>query len=109
MSYSNNAQSKGKHKGKDPKSTDSKPKENQRYFDGASGPKKNKTKCPYGMRGFHPESQCMKKTVDQLSTLLEHNNIVLPQRVKKSDDGQSKKDHERFHALKSSLTQSKAI
>ena len=44
MSYSNNAQSKGKHKRKEPKATDLKPKENQRYFDGASGSKKKKEK-----------------------------------------------------------------
>ena len=47
---SNNAQGRGKHKGKETKNNDSNPKENQRYFDGASGSKKkNKfenTRCP---------------------------------------------------------------
>ena len=90
---SNNVQSKGKHKGKDPKSIDSKPKENQRYFDGTSGSKKKnkfeKTRCPYCMRGFHLENECMKKNIEQLSTLLEHNNISLPQGKKKFDAGQS--------------------
>ena len=60
------------------------------------------------MRGFHPESQCMKKTIDQISTLLQHNNIALPQRVKKSDAGQPTEDHERCHALKAGLSLSKA-
>ena len=59
------------------------------------------------MRGFHPESQCMKKTIDQLSTLLEQNNIALPQRVNKSDAGKLIEDHERHHALKEGLTLSK--
>ena len=75
MTYSNNAQERGKQKGKEPKATDLKPKENQRYSDGVSGSKKKKkfekTKCPYYMRGFHLESQCMKKTINQLSTLVE--------------------------------------
>ena len=43
MSDSTNAQAKGKHKGKEPKSFDLKPKENQKSFEGASSSKK-KTK-----------------------------------------------------------------
>ena len=46
----------------------------------------------------------MKKTIDQLSTLLEHNNIALPQGAKKFDAGQPTKYHERCLSLKSSLT-----
>ena len=80
---SNNEQERGKHKGKETKKIDSKPKEKQESSDGALGSKKKKkfekTKCPYCMRGFHPESHCMKKTIDQLSTLLEQNNIAFPQ------------------------------
>ena len=60
------------------------------------------------MRGFHPESQCMKKQIDKLSTLLEQNNISLLQGVNKSNDGHPTEDHERCHALKESLTESKA-
>ena len=67
-----------------------------------------RTRCPYYMRGFHLASQYMKKTIDQISTLLEHNNISLPQGEKKSNAGQLTEDHERCHALKESLTQSKA-
>ena len=86
-----NAQSKGRHKGKEPKASDSKPKESQKSSKGASGSKRKKkfekTKCPYCMRGFHPEDSCMKKQVDQLTSLLKHNSIALPQRGKKPDDG----------------------
>ena len=50
MKDSNNAQARGKHKGKDPKATNSKPKKNHRYSEGASISKKNKkfkkTRCP---------------------------------------------------------------
>ena len=66
---SNNAQARGKHKGMDTKNIDSKPKENHDSSNGASSSKKKKkfekTRCTYYMRGFHPESQCMKKTIDQ--------------------------------------------
>ena len=58
------------------------------------------------MRGFHPESQCMKKQIDQLSALLTQNHISLPQRAKKFDVGKTTEDHERCHALKAGLTRS---
>ena len=65
MTESINAQDKGRHKVKDSKSSDSKPKEIHNPFEGASGSKKKKkfenTKCPYCIMGFHPENQCMKK------------------------------------------------
>ena len=65
---STKAQDKGRPKGKEPKAVDSKPKENQKNFKGASGSKKKKRlekkKCPYCMRGFHPEDLCMKNTLD---------------------------------------------
>ena len=71
---SNNAHERGKHKGKETKNIDSKPKDNKISFDLALGSKKKKkfekTRCPYCMRGFHLESQCMKKTINQLSTLV---------------------------------------
>ena len=91
MTYSNNVQARGKHKGKETKNTYSNPKENKRSSDGSSCSKKKKkfekTKCPYCMRGFHPESQCMKKTINQLIILLEHNNIALPQGAEMSESG----------------------
>ena len=50
VTYSNNVQERGKHKGKETKITDLNPKENHESFDGASGSKKNKkfkkTRCP---------------------------------------------------------------
>ena len=71
---SNKAQAKGKYKGKEHKTTDLKPKENDKTFEGASDSKKKKKfekkMCPYCMRGLHLEDYCMKKQVDQLTTLL---------------------------------------
>ena len=53
---STNVESKGKHKGKEPKASDSKPKESHRYFEGALGferkKKLKKIRCPYYMRVF---------------------------------------------------------
>ena len=105
---SNNVQAREKHKGKETKSTDSKPKENQISSDGASGSKKKKkfkkTKCPYCMRGFHPERQCMKKTIAQLTKILEQNNISLPQGADMSEAGEKTEEYERCHALKACFT-----
>ena len=56
---------------------------------------------PYCMRGIHLEDYCMKKQVDQLTTLLKQNKISLPQREKMSDDG-----HEKCHYLKYGLPRS---
>ena len=108
MTDSNDAQERGKHKWKESKTTVSNPKENQRYSDGASvSNKKNKfdkAKCPYYMRGFHPERQCMNKTSDQPSTLLKKNNVSLPQEVKKYDAGELIEYHVRCHAMKAGLS-----
>ena len=106
---STKAQAKGRPKGKESKAADSKPKENQKTSEGALGSKKKKKfekkKCPYCMRGFHPEDSCMKKQVDQLTTFLKQNNISLPQRVKKTNDEPHPEDDEIYHALKASLVQ----
>ena len=70
---SSKVQAKGKSKKKEPKAADSNPKQNQQTLEGASGSKKKKFEkkmCPYCMRGFHLEKSCMKKQVDQLTTLL---------------------------------------
>ena len=71
---STKAQDKGRNNGNEPKASDSNPKEGPKTFEGALGSKNNKNfekkMCPYFMRGFHPEYLCMKKTLDQLKTLL---------------------------------------
>ena len=59
------------------------------------------------MRGFHPESQCMKKTINLLKTLLEKKNVSLPKGALMSEDGEKIEEYERCHALKEGFTQSK--
>ena len=75
---SSKVKAKGKSKKKEPKAADSKPKQNQQTFEEASGSKRKKKKCPYCMRGFHPEYSCMKNTLDQMKYLCVQNNISLP-------------------------------
>ena len=50
----------------------------------------------------------MKKTIDRLTRILEHNNISLPQGVEMSEAGNPTNEHERLHPLKAGFTQSKA-
>ena len=57
---SSKAQEKEKSKKKESKSADS----NQKTSERASGSKRKNKKCPYCMRGFHPEDSCMKKTLN---------------------------------------------
>ena len=57
---SSKVQEKGKSKKKEPKAADL----NQQTSERASGSERKKKKCPYCVRGFHPEDSCMKKTLD---------------------------------------------
>ena len=42
--------------------------------------------CTYCAKGFHIEYHCMKKQIDQMSSLLEKHNIALPQGAKMPDE-----------------------
>ena len=72
---------------------ESKQKEDLISLDEASISKKDKkkkgekTKCPYCKRGNHLESECMKKTIDQMDKILVQHNIALPEGAKKTDFG----------------------
>ena len=102
---SSKVQEKGKSKKKEPKTTYSEPKQNEKIL-GSYGSKKKNKMCPYCMRGFHPEDSCMKKTLDQMKALCVQNNICLPQRaVMSNDEEQTEEDEICLHA---SLSLSKA-
>ena len=82
VTKSNKAKAKGKSNQKDPKAADPKPKQNQQTSEGASSSKKKKFEnniFPYCAKGFHHEDNCMKKQINQLSTLLKQHTIALPQ------------------------------
>ena len=38
---------------------------------------KGKTLCSYFGRGFHPESTCMRRTIDEMALLLKKHNIII--------------------------------
>ena len=80
VSDSSKAQAKGKSK-KKPKAADSKPKQNQQAFEGASSSKKKKFEkklCPYFEKGYHLEEHCMRRKLDEMTALLKHHNIASP-------------------------------
>ena len=51
----------------------------------------------------------MKNTIDQMSILLKHHNIFLPEGARKVDYGDKTEYHERFHALKAIFSKSHAF
>ena len=77
---------------KNPKTIFDAPKprvENQQHDESSSSRKnkekghhgKEKVKCSYCVKGFHPEHACMKKNLDEMTLLLERNNINLLESV----------------------------
>jgi hypothetical protein len=73
-------------------------------FDDSSGSKgrkgkKGKTKFGYCNRGYHPESTCMKKDIDQITQIFQKNNLGdhIPEASKKKPEYQSKRGNS--HAL----------
>ena len=84
--------SKGKKKSKDLKQPEKRKQDKPKTIDGGSNPckdkeKKNKekTKCTYCHKQWHPKSACMKKTIDMMAQLLEKNNIPVPEGARKKD------------------------
>ena len=46
---------------------------------------KGKTLFSYCGRGFHPESSCMRRTIDEMDILLKKHNITVPASARKAD------------------------
>ena len=40
--------------------------------------------CSYYGRGFHPESSCMRRKIDDISLLLKKHNIIVPASTRKA-------------------------
>ena len=83
---------KGKQKNQKAKFDAPKPKEKNQQQEDSFGSKKHKNKgnqgkekikCSYCRKGFHPEHACMKKKLDEMNSLLERNNINLSKSVRK--------------------------
>ena len=71
---------------------------------------KGKTLCSYCGRGFHPESSCMRRTIDEMALLLKKHNITVPASTRKADHREETKEHEdALHALKASCSTTHAF
>ena len=46
---------------------------------------KGKTLCSYCGMGFHPESSCMRRTIDEMALLLKKHNISAPASARKDE------------------------
>ena len=76
-----NAQAKGKSKKKEPKAANSKTRANQEASEAASVFKKKKFEkklCMYCEKGYHLEEHCMRRKLDEMSSLLKQHNITPP-------------------------------
>ena len=91
--------------------------ENQKH-DESSGSRKKKVKghngkekvrCSYCGKVFHPEHSCMKKNIDEATSLLERNHINLLERFQRRDHQDREPQHEKGHALMESTSKSKAL
>ena len=66
---------------------------------------KGKTLCSYCGRGFHPESSCMRRTIDEMALLLKKHNIIVPSSSRKADHREETKEYEETcHALKANYS-----
>ena len=68
---------------------------------------KEKVKCSYCGKGFHPEHACMKKKLDEATSLLDRNHINLPESFRRRDHQDREAQDEKGHALMTSTTKSK--
>ena len=63
-------------------------KEQSKEPSGSKRSKKNgkgKTLCSYCGRGFHPESTCMRRKIDEMALLLNKHNINVLANARKAD------------------------
>ncbi len=53
--------------------------------------KKNKerTLCSYYSKGFHPEENCMRKTINEMAKQLQQHNLTVLENAKKKDDNKT--------------------
>jgi hypothetical protein len=61
--------------------------------------KKERTLCSYCSKGFHPEENCMRKTIDEMAKQLQQHNLTMPENAKKKDDNRTGGRARDGHAL----------
>jgi len=83
---------KDKQKGKG-KFSESKKERSAQSSENSSMPKgkkkKERTLCSYCSKGFHPEENCMRKTIDEMAKQLQQHNLTVPENAKKKDDNRT--------------------
>ena len=109
---------KGKQKNQKTKFDAPKSKEKPQQLDDPSSSRKNKhkgkegkekLKCSYCEKGFHLESSCMKKQLDDTTLLLEKNNINLPKGTRKRKNHDRNVQPKRGHALMENVSDPRAL
>ena len=65
--------------------------------------------CSYCRKGFHLEHTCMKKNLDEMTLILERNNINLLESVQKRDNHDRDTQQERGHAFMASTSKPKSL
>jgi hypothetical protein len=97
-----------KYKDKDKRKSHANPNKEgySKPFNDASGSKGGKgrkgEKCTYFHKGFHPESACMQKQIDQMAQIIQKNNLgdCIPEGAKKKKpEDQNPKKGNSSHAL----------
>jgi hypothetical protein len=48
--------------------------------------KKERSKCSYCQKGYHPEDSCMMKTIDEMAKMLQQNNLMVPANARNKDE-----------------------
>jgi len=85
-----------------------KPKVQNQQQEEPFGSKKNKNKghhgkeivkCSYCGKGFQPEHACIKNNLDESTSLLERNNMNLPEIFRRKENQDREYQHERGNAL----------
>ena len=109
---------KGNQKNQKTKFDAPKPKEKHQQQDEPSCSRKNKhkgkegkekIKCSYYERGFDLEISCMKRQLDEMTLLLENNNINLPEGARKRENHDRNTQPERGHVLMENVSNPRAI
>ena len=70
---------------------------------------KEKVKCSYYRKGFHVEHSCMKKKLDEATSLLGKNHINLLESFRRRDQQDREPQYERGYALMESTSKSKQL
>ena len=88
-------------------------KEQSKESSGSKRSKKNGKGMPlysYRGRGFHPESSCMRRKIDEMALILKKNNITILASARKANHREETKEHEETcHALKASCSIAHAL